>query len=103
MGRLAAVSGVRMSHAAEIVAALERCGFTHVVWIPDSEVGQWDAALAASPRLRLMRPTREGEAIALAGGLCLGGASPLVVIQCTGLFEAGDALRNFVHDLTLPL
>jgi len=26
-----------------------------------------------------------------------------VLIQCTGLFEAGDALRNLVHDLRLPL
>ena len=43
------------------------------------------------------------QAIAIAGGLMLGGAKPLVVIQCTGLFEAGDALRNIVHDLKLPL
>lgn len=33
----------------------------------------------------------------------LGGAKPIVIIQCTGLFEAGDALRNIVHDLKLPL
>jgi hypothetical protein len=26
-----------------------------------------------------------------------------VLIQCTGLFEAGDSLRNVVHDLGLPL
>jgi hypothetical protein len=25
------------------------------------------------------------------------------MIQCTGLFEAGDALRNVLHDLKLPL
>jgi sulfopyruvate decarboxylase TPP-binding subunit len=33
----------------------------------------------------------------------LGGARPLVLIQCTGLFEAGDALRNVIHDLKLPI
>ena len=33
----------------------------------------------------------------------LGGARPLVAIQCTGFFEAGDAIRNVVHDLKLPL
>ena len=92
-----------MASGAEVVAGLERCGFTHVVWIPDSAVGPWDAALSASRQLRLIRPTREGEAIALAGGLYLGGAKPLVVFQCTGLFEAGDSLRNFIHDLKLPL
>jgi sulfopyruvate decarboxylase TPP-binding subunit len=41
--------------------------------------------------------------MAVAAGLILGGRRPLVLIQCTGLFEAGDALRNVVHDLKLPL
>ena len=26
-----------------------------------------------------------------------------MLIQCTGLFEAGDSLRNCIHDLKLPL
>jgi hypothetical protein len=26
-----------------------------------------------------------------------------VLIQCTGFFEAGDSLRNVVHDMNLPL
>jgi sulfopyruvate decarboxylase TPP-binding subunit len=85
------------------VRHLEGAGFTHVVWIPDSAIGPWEAALTASPKLKLIRPCREGEAIGIAAGLLLGGARPVVVIQCTGLFEAGDALRNVVHDLGLPL
>lgn len=84
------------------VAALEAAGFTHLVWIPDSHLGTWDAALSKS-RLAPIRPTREGEAIGIAAGLMLGGARPLVAIQCTGFFEAGDAVRNVVHDLKLPL
>jgi sulfopyruvate decarboxylase subunit alpha len=51
----------------------------------------------------LVRVCREGEAIGVAAGLLLGGKTPVVVIQCTGLFEAGDALRNVVHDLKVPL
>lgn len=86
-----------------IVGAFETCGFTHVVWIPDSHLGTWEEALSNSRSIRLVRAAREGEAIAIAGGLILGGAKPLVVIQCTGFFEAGDALRNIVHDLKLPL
>jgi sulfopyruvate decarboxylase TPP-binding subunit len=85
-----------------MVAALEAAGFTHLVWIPDSHLGTWDAALAQS-RLAPIRPCREGEAVAIAAGLLLGGARPLVAIQCTGFFEAGDAVRNAVHDLKLPL
>src|SRR5438445_612985 len=86
-----------------VTDALETCGFTHVVWIPDSHLGTWEAALLQSSAIRLIRAAREGEAIAIAGGLLLGGAKPVVMIQCTGLFEAGDALRNIVHDLKLPL
>src|SRR5262245_34892497 len=92
-----------MTSGAQIVAVLRGCGITHVVFIPDSETGSWEPALAAAGTPMLIRPTREGEAIAIAGGLMLGGAKPLIMIQCTGLFEAGDALRNFVHDLNLPL
>jgi sulfopyruvate decarboxylase TPP-binding subunit len=86
-----------------IVQALKELGVTHVVWIPDSELGTWEHALLAEPSLQLIRVTREGEAIGVAAGLMLGGKRPVVIIQSTGLFEAGDALRNVVHDLKLPL
>jgi sulfopyruvate decarboxylase TPP-binding subunit len=86
-----------------VVTAFKECGITHVVWIPDSELGTWEPALSASQAIQLIRVCREGEAIAVAAGLLLGGRRPVVVIQCTGLFEAGDALRNVVHDLKLPL
>ncbi len=86
-----------------VVAALKDCGITHVVWIPDSELGTWEPALSSDPKLQLIRVCREGEAMAVAAGLLLGGKRPLVIIQCTGMFEAGDALRNVVYDLKLPL
>jgi len=86
-----------------VAAALVECGVTHVVWIPDSELGTWEPALLAAPGLELVRVCREGEAFAVAAGLLLGGRQPVVIIQCTGLFEAGDALRNVLHDLRLPL
>jgi sulfopyruvate decarboxylase TPP-binding subunit len=86
----------------DIVSALEAAGFTHLVWIPDSNLGTWETALSQS-RLAPIRPCREGEAVGIAIGLLLGGARPLVAVQCTGFFEAGDAVRNAVHDLKLPL
>jgi sulfopyruvate decarboxylase TPP-binding subunit len=85
------------------VAALKSCGVTHAVWIPDSLLGRWEDALACDSELKLVRVCREGEALAVAAGLLLGGKRPVVLLQCTGLFEAGDALRNVVHDLRLPL
>ncbi len=86
-----------------VAAALKQCGVTHVVWVPDSDIGTWESALRAEPSVSLIRVCREGEAIAVAGGLYLGGKRPVVVMQCTGFFEAGDAFRNIVHDLKLPL
>ena len=87
----------------EIVAILEGMGISHVVWVPDSTTGPWEAALEASARLRLIRVCREGEAWPLAAGLLVGGQTPLVVMQTTGLFESGDALRNVFFDLKLPI
>jgi sulfopyruvate decarboxylase TPP-binding subunit len=92
-----------MLNPAAAVGHIQQAGFTHVVWIPDSFVGPWENALTGESGLRLIRPCREGEAIGIAAGLMLGGSRPVVIIQCTGLFEAGDALRNVVHDLRLPL
>jgi sulfopyruvate decarboxylase TPP-binding subunit len=92
-----------MFSGSEVADLLVELGFTHVVTIPDSTIGSWHAALSATPELTMVRVCREGEAWAVAGGLFLGGATPLVLIQCTGLFESGDALRNVVHDWKLPI
>src|SRR5687767_7573335 len=58
---------------AEIVAMLEQLAVTHVVWLPDSELGQWESALEADPLITLIRVAREGEAWQIAAGLHLGG------------------------------
>ena len=92
-----------MFTGAEIVDTLEELGVTHVVWVPDSTTGPWEEALDSSKRLKLVRVCREGEAWPLAAGLELGGKSPVIIMQTTGLFESGDALRNIVFDLKLPV
>jgi sulfopyruvate decarboxylase subunit alpha len=86
--------------AAELFAEL---GVTHVVTVPDSTLGRWEDAIEEHSMLELVRVCREGEAWAVAAGLYLGGKTPLVLIQCTGLFESGDALRNVLHDWKLPI
>jgi len=87
---------------AQVAALLRDCGITHVVTVPDSTLGQWEQEIEESG-IRLIRVCREGEAWAISAGLYLGGARPLVMIQCTGLFESGDALRNVLHDWQLPI
>ena len=87
----------------EIASLLERLGVTHVVTVPDSTIGPWQSAIERRGTTRVVRVCREGEAWQVAAGLHLGGARPLVLIQCTGLFESGDAIRNALHDWKLPI
>ena len=75
-----------------LLQALERAGITHVLAIPEDH-----------PTLRLVHVTREGEAFAIASGLWLGGAMPMVVIQNTGLLESGDALRGTAVRMGAPI
>ena len=83
--------------------ALVKAGVTHVVGIPDNTSGPLFNEVVRHPTLRLVTVTREGEAVALGSGLWLGGASPLVVIQNTGLLESGDALRGTALRMGAPL
>ena len=85
------------------VNALVDAGVTHVVGIPDNTSGPLFHRVRIHPTLRLVTATREGEAVALASGLWMGGAQPLVVIQNTGLLEAGDALRGTAVRMAAPI
>lgn len=87
----------------QIATVLDELGISHVITVPDSTVGQWQTAIETRGRTRLIRVCREGEAWEVAAGLYLGGATPLVMIQCTGLFESGDALRNVLYDWKIPI
>ena len=79
--------------AARTLAEIEALGFTHVLMIPDGESRLLYEAVRRSA-LPLITPCREGESIAIAAGLWTGGEKPLLVLQNTGLMEAGDALRG---------
>jgi sulfopyruvate decarboxylase TPP-binding subunit len=94
------VSGVSAGLA---VAGIENLGFTHVVIIPDAETRYLYEALEGRPGLSLLSPAREGEGVAIAAGLWVGGAKPLLVIQNTGLMEAGDTIRGCGLGPRIPL
>ncbi len=85
------------------LGVIRRLGFTHVLSIPDSESRLLHAAVEHDPDLELVVPCREGESIAIAAGLWVGGAKPLLLIQNTGLMEAGDALRGCGVGPSVPL
>jgi sulfopyruvate decarboxylase TPP-binding subunit len=60
-------------------------------------------AAEADPDVQVVPVCREGEAFALAAGLYVGGQQPVVVIQCTGFYEAGDAFRGTVWAMQVPV
>jgi sulfopyruvate decarboxylase TPP-binding subunit len=76
---------------------------THAVGLPDNASAALFSLLSRHPRIRSVAVTREGEAFAVAAGLWVGGARPLVVIQNTGLLESGDALRGTAVRMGAPL
>lgn len=91
-----------MARSHLIVEAMQQCGISHVVWLPDSESRFMYDALTGSS-LKLVPVCREGEAFGIAAGLHLGGQTPVVLIQNTGLFESGDVLRGNILNMEIPL
>jgi len=89
--------------AARLVTELHRQCVTHVVGLPDNASAALFAALAHDEQITVVAVTREGEAFAIAAGLWMGGAKPVVLIQSTGFIESGDALRGCVTRLRIPL
>jgi sulfopyruvate decarboxylase TPP-binding subunit len=90
-------------HPAAILAELKKNKITHVVWLPDSETNFMYHQLTADPDVDLIPVCREGETMAVAAGLWLGGAKPAVLIQNTGVFESGDSIRGLGVDVNQPL
>ena len=94
---------VESSSPERILDELKKCGITHIVWLPSSETRFMYDAMISQHEMTLVPVCREGEAIAIAVGLTLGGKKPVVMNQNTGLLESGDSVRGLGSDLKLPL
>lgn len=89
--------------ASSIVNELVAQGVTHVITLPDSETKFMYEAIRSTGSIRLVPVCREGEAIPIAAGLWAAGRKPVVIIQNSGLFESGDALRGLGIGVNLPV
>ena len=89
--------------ARAVVNALKDNGVTHIAWLPDTETRFMYDAMSAEESFSLIPVCREGETIAIAAGLWVGGQRPVVLIQNTGLFESGDSLRGIALEIGMPL
>jgi sulfopyruvate decarboxylase TPP-binding subunit len=90
-------------HPAAIINELKKNDVTHVVWLPDSETNFMYELLTGDSLLDLVPVCREGETMAIAAGLWVGGKKPVVLIQNTGIFESGDSIRGLGLDVHQPL
>ena len=86
-----------------VLAEMTKHGVTHVVWLPDSETNWLYLLMKAEPSLTLVPVSREGLAFSTAAGLAVGGATPIILIQNTGLMESGDSLRGWGLGLNIPV
>jgi len=86
-----------------IIDELKKNGVTHVVWLPDSETNFMYKLMMEEPSLSLVPVCREGESMAIAAGLWVGGKKPVVLIQNTGMMESGDSIRGLALDIKIPV
>src|SRR2546428_11804207 len=86
-----------------VLEEMKKNGVTHVVWLPDSETNWLYLLMQAEPSLHLIAVSREGMAFSTAAGLAVGGKTPIILIQNTGLMESGDSLRGWALGMNIPV
>ncbi len=86
-----------------VLAEMKKHGITHVVWLPDSETNWLYTLMKADTSLTLVTVPREGLAFSCAAGIHIGGGKPVILIQNTGLMEAGDSLRGWTLGMNIPV
>ena len=86
-----------------IISQLHDNGVTHAVWLPDSETSFMYEEMASDASISIVPICREGESMAIAAGLWVGGERPVVMVQNTGFFESGDSIRGLALDIGIPM
>lgn len=82
---------------------LKANGVSHIVTVANGQTLALVSSFANDPECRVIRACREGEAVAIASGLILGGTDAIVSMECTGLFESGESLRGLAVVMEIPM
>jgi sulfopyruvate decarboxylase TPP-binding subunit len=90
-------------HAATIVDELKKNNVTHTVWLPCSDTAAIYQVISEETAIHSIPVCREGESMAIAAGLWIGGKIPVVFVQNTGFFESGDSIRGICLGANIPL
>jgi sulfopyruvate decarboxylase subunit alpha len=87
----------------DVLSAIRDAGITHVITVPDTHQRTLLALLSPQTDPQLVTVCTEDEAFALAAGLHVGGARPLLLIQNAGLFASMNSLRGIALDGRVPM
>jgi sulfopyruvate decarboxylase TPP-binding subunit len=85
------------------VDALDAAGVHHLVSVANGESAPLYFRLREDPRFTVIDACREGEAVAIACGLHLGGRRALLSMENFGLYECLDTLRAMPIDARIPI
>jgi sulfopyruvate decarboxylase subunit alpha len=77
---------------------------TEIVFVPDTPLSHILAVTSREhPHIRQTLATREEEAVGIAAGLYLGGKSPAVLMQSSGLGNAANAIASLLVAYQIPV
>jgi sulfopyruvate decarboxylase TPP-binding subunit len=102
-GRGTVAKGRMQLFGEKIFEEFKKCGITHIVWLPCFQLGFIYDVMMKQSEIELVPVCREGEGVAVAAGLALGGKKPIVLYQNTGIYESGDSMRMVTFELHVPL
>lgn len=83
--------------------ALRDADVTHIVTVANLETAALYEQFRAEPDLTVIDTCREGEAVAIASGLNLGGRRACLSMENFGLFECLDTLRALPYDMQIGI
>ncbi|WP_103383311.1 thiamine pyrophosphate-binding protein [Pseudonocardia dioxanivorans] len=102
-GATASVTDIAESlDPARLLEAIRSAGITDVVTVPDTHQQSLLQLLAGSTEPRLITVCTEDEAMGVNLGLYLGGRTPMLLIQNSGLYACLNTLRGLALDARVP-
>ena len=92
-----------MINAEAFIEAARGLGFTHYTGVPCSYLTPFINYVINDDQLSYISSANEGDAVATAAGLTLGGQSAAVMMQNSGLGNAVNPLTSLAHTFAVPL
>jgi sulfopyruvate decarboxylase TPP-binding subunit len=90
------------ANAAIVADLLKAAGFDFVATLPATQVHALQSALIADPAFRHAAVSNEGEGAAICAGAWLGGRTPFMVIETSGILVATYALLRCHATFGIP-